>query len=73
MRRRTDLLFALLLPALLLVCAAVGANVPSAEVSAATTKYSNDPKVQSLQDQMEKLKDGEMLVIPIGGDVDEFE
>ena len=41
--------------ALLLVCAAVGVNVPSAEVSAATTKYNNDPKVQSLQDQMSKL------------------
>ncbi len=41
--------------ALLLVCAAVGVNIPSAEVSAASTKYNNDPKVQSLQDQMSKI------------------
>lgn len=41
--------------ALLLVSSAVATSFPSAEVSAATSQYNNDTKVQSLQDQMSKI------------------
>lgn len=41
---------------LLMLCASVGTTAPKFDVSAATTtKYNNDTKVKSLQDQMSKI------------------